>query len=178
LKKAGDIFQRAITKVFCTKIPAASLPFDVKVEQPVNDCGDEINAKKGSCSNLAAKLGGAISRIDVVLDTVPVEIKLGRSYRTPQLVRFCRAGAKYGTHVLLYFMGNWPPQSQEKDKAGKPIGKQLYGARRCYDCWSSSILSSAGCKKTAFGSIVIFLGWDRSAKKFRMGFPSAKDLGC
>ena len=183
IKLSGEDFAREIMKMFCQSPPIFTLSFGVKIEVPVDDCGKEItkDAQAGSCADIHKDFKtGPISRIDIVAaDVVPIEIKRGKFYKSRQLVRFCRAGARYGSHVLVYFLGDWPPTELDF-KAGKWLGSQLEAAKKCFNCWheTSTLKLPKGCRRKALGSIVVFTGWDRSKKKFKISFPDPSDLGC
>jgi RHS repeat-associated protein len=117
----------------------------------VDSCGNPITRPSGSpgfatCFNQL--MNGSTSGIDIVFqDQVPIELKMGsRAMDRGQLQTFCRFGAAYGIHAVVYAYWKLPSDAAN-----------LRYARSCYQCWEGG-----ACGRGRYGSIYVAFGVDRA----------------
>ena len=166
LSLADDVFEQTIAKLFCFQLgpQGEGLLFGVEQHVAIDNCGRRDRRYHSKPCKGLSMVEPKDSNADLVLQhIIPVDIKNGSHYKPKQLVRFCRAAAKWGSHLVIYVMSRFPPDSA--------IGS---AAKKCFGCWARP----GTCATTPLGSVPIFIGWDREENKLKMGIPEPPDLGC
>jgi RHS repeat-associated protein len=197
---AGENIGDFLRDFFCNAAGAALPGFGdaVRFEVPINSCGgltQRLRRRGGrmepperfDCSRrpppghrpITARGGTAI---DVLLnETIPIEMKSGADYDEQQLLKYCRFAARAGSHIVIAMFGNWPPfpDGGELRARGWKKRQRLQMAGQCAICFDVRIGTAGRCRagqRVAFGSALVYVGFDRRRRRLRAELPKVKGL--